>query len=224
VSTGLEFDIEDDNLGNDGGAIAYILVTGPGLPNGGLRYVPPATGGEWKIDGQPSAYYTMANSCNSGAQPVSDSAIAAIPDDAVYTYTAFNSADVKVNFPSGTYGVKVQRRPLTLAEANAATFPTITSPASIAAFSSYASGAITIAGNNMNASKYAWVYLAQNTDTTDFREISADVAPAADGTLSTSLALTPAATGNINWRTIRVESKDAYRRNMMTVYESNTIP
>jgi IS5 family transposase len=32
------------------------------------------------------------------------------------------------------------------------------------------------------------------------------------------------ATGNINWRTIRVESKDAYRRNMMTVYESNAIP
>lgn len=228
VVTGLEFDIEDYNAGNNGGTIAYIQVTGPGLPSVGLRYVPPATGGLWKIDGQPSAYYIMANSCNSGAQLVSDSAIAAIPDEAFYTYTAFNSANVKVNFPSatsdGTYGLKVQRRPLTIAEANAATFPTITSPASIAAFSNYVSGAITIAANNINASKYAWVYLGQNTDTADFREISADVVPAADGTLSTSLALTPATTGNINWRTIRVASKDAYRRNMMTLYAIGTQP
>jgi hypothetical protein len=228
VSTGLEFDIENNNTGNDGGTIAYILVTGPGLPSGGLRYVPPPTGGLWNIDGQPSGYYIMANSCNGGAQPVSDSAIAAIPDEAFYRATAYTGGGAKINFPSGTsdgtYGVKTKRRPLTLAEANAATFPTITSPDSITAFSSYTSGAITIAANNINASKYAWVYLAQNTDTGDFREISADVMPAVDGTLSTSLALTSAATGNINWRTIRVASKDAYRRSMMTLYEIDTRP
>jgi hypothetical protein len=225
--TGLEFDIEDYNTANNGGTISYILVTGPGLPNGGLRYNAPGLGGKWKISGQTSPYYVMADSCNPGAQAVVDSAIAAIPDDAVYTFTAYNSANAKINFPTGTtdgtYALKVQRRPLTLAEVQAATFPAISSP-TILDFASYMSGNVTLNASNINPAKYGRIYLGQNTDTNDFRDIENDVAAAANGTLSKSLSLAPAASGTINWRTLRAESIDAYRRNIVTTYAIGTQP
>ncbi|TCS36825.1 hypothetical protein EDC30_10544 [Paucimonas lemoignei] len=225
--TGLEFDIEDYNTANNGGTISYILVTGPGLPNGGLRYDAPGLGGKWKISGQVSPYYVMADSCNPGAQTVVDSAIAAIPDNAVYTFMAYTGANAKINFPTGTsdgtYALKLQRRPLTLAEVQAAAFPAISSP-TILDFAGYTSGNVTIVASNINSAKYGRVYLGQNTSTNDFRETENDVAAAANGTINQTLGLTPASGGTINWRTLRAESIDAYRRLMSTTYAIGTQP
>jgi len=227
LMTGLEFDIEDLNTANNGGTIAYILVTGPGLPGGGLRYDAPGLGGKWKISGQSTPYYLMANSCNLGGQPVADSTIAAIPDDSLYTFTAYSIANAKINFPTGTldgtYGFKIQRRPLTLTEVQAATFPAISSPA-IQDFAGYTSGAVAITASNINPAKYGRVYLARNTNAPgNFRSNEKDVA-AANGTINWTLSLDPVVSGTINWRTLRAQSIDAYRRLMSTTYAIGTQP
>lgn len=227
VMTGLEFGIEDTNTGNNGGTIAYLLVTGPGLPLAGLRYDAPGLGGRWKISGAAAPYYVMANSCG-GTPAVSDANIAAIPDNAIYTVTAYTAADAVITFPSGTsdgkYSIKIPRRPLTLAEATASNvFPVIGSP-SFADFGTYSSGALTIAASNVYPLRVAEIYLAQNTSTSDFREARADVVPASDGTLSGSLSLTAAASGTINWRTVYAESRDAHRRRLSATYSIGTQP
>ncbi|WP_035056457.1 hypothetical protein [Andreprevotia chitinilytica] len=227
-TTGFEFEIQDFNTANNGGTIAYVMVTGPGLPAAGLRYVPPTLAGAyWKIDGQTNAYYVMGNSCAT-TQPVADSVIAAIPDNAFYTFTAYTAADVKITFPSGTgngvYGLTVPRRPHTLSEVQAASFPVISAPASSTVFSTYTSGPLTITASGLNPTKYGRAYLGQNTDTGDFRDTEVDIASKADGTLNTSLSLTAAASGNINWRTMRVESIDTYRRVLSSTYAVGTQP
>jgi hypothetical protein len=225
VGTGFNFNIQNFDTSNDGGAIDHILVTGPGLPGGGLRYVSD-TGGRWKISGSAPAMtnYEMANSCAS-VQTVSDAVIAAIPDNAIYTVTAYDSANVKINFPTGTsngtYGIKIQRRPMTLAEVSASTaaFPTITSSA-VSAFSSFVSGALSVAGSNVNPTKSSWIHLTQKTALNDFsRDVEVTAIPTADGTVSASLSLTPLATGDsITSSMLSIESPDAYRRNMHTAY------
>lgn len=227
VMTGLQFDIQDQNAGNNGGSIAYILVTGPGLPLAGLRYDAAALGGKWKVSGASTPYYIMASSCG-GAPAVSDANIAAIPDNSIYTVTAYTSADATITFPSGTsdgkYNIKIPRRPLTLAEATASNvFPVIASP-SFADFSGYSSGALTIAASNVYPLRTAWIHLAQNTSTSDFREAEADVVPTSGGTFSGSLSLSAAASGTINWRTIAAESRDAYRRRLSATYNIGTQP
>jgi hypothetical protein len=227
VMTGLQFGIQDQNAGNNGGTIAYILVTGPGLPLAGLRYDAAALGGKWKISGASTPYYMMANSC-SGTQTVSDANIAAIPDNAIYTLTAYTAANAAITFPSGTadgkYTIKIPRRPLTLAEAKANdVFPVIGSP-SFADFSNYSSGALAITASNVYPLRVGEIYLAQNTTTADFREARADVVPASGGTLSGSLSLTAAGSGTINWRTVYAESRDAYRRRLSATYSIGTPP
>jgi len=227
VMTGLEFGIQDQNAGNNGGTIAYILVTGPGLPLAGLRYDAAALGGRWKISGASTPYYMMANSC-SGTQTVSDANIAAIPDNALYTLTAYTAADAAITFPSGTadgkYTIKIPRRPLTLAEAKANdVFPVIGSPV-FTDFSNYSSGALAITASNVYPLRVGEIYLAQNTTTADFREARSDVVPASGGTLSGSLSLTAAGSGTINWRTLYAESRDAYRRRLSATYSIGTQP
>jgi len=227
VMTGLEFGIQDQNAGNNGGTIAYILVTGPGLPLAGLRYDAAALGGRWKISGASTPYYMMANSC-SGTQTVSDANIAAIPDNALYTLTAYTAADAAITFPSGTadgkYTIKIPRRPLTLGEAKANdVFPVIGSPV-FTDFSNYSSGALAITASNVYPLRVGEIYLAQNTTTADFREARSDVVPASGGTLSGSLSLTAAGSGTINWRTLYAESRDAYRRRLSATYSIGTQP
>ena len=236
--TGIEFDIEDYDSGNNGGAIDHIVISGPGLPAAGLRYNAPPTGGTWSIQNQTFPYYIMGNSCGN-AQGVSDALIAAIPDDAFYTLVAYTSADnsVRLDFPSGAidrpgqfangaYGLSIQKRPLTLAETVASTaFPTIRSPASAAAFSTYMSGDLPISASGMNPDFYAVATLERNTSASDFRSTNVDVAPDSGGILTTSLLLTAAANGDsITRRALRVSGKDTYRRLLTIAYDLGTTP
>ncbi len=85
----------------------------------------------------------MGNTC-SMSQPVTDTAIAGIPDGAVYVAVAYDGGGNRVDLPSGVvnpgafangaYVLNIDKRPLTVAEVEASTaFPKITSPASPAA-------------------------------------------------------------------------------------------
>lgn len=220
VSTGLEFGFQDPNSANNGTGIKYMMVNGPGLPSGGLKYVRSAIGDQWTIQnviGQiGQRYYVLSSNCASGVGAgLSDTAIAAIPADAVYTLTAFdvNNAPTIAGGAALEYRERIPGRPLTLAKAVAATFPTITLP-SASSLSAYSGGDLTISASGISPAG-AWVYLGL-TDSADFvTSVDADVNASAAGSFSTTLNL--GAASGVKRREIRVESDDAYWRNMMTV-------
>lgn len=225
VDTGLEFNIEDPDNTNDGGAIAYILVKGPGLPAAGLKYLPPALGGRWMINGANMEKYVVASTC-AGAPPsvLTDAQIAAIPDKAQYTLTAYGAGDAQISFPTGTsdgiYKVTMERRPLTLAEAaTGSVFPVIdqTTIDAFNVFDSSVGGTISFGASNLNPLTQAYVQMRRRDSTqTVVDSLEKAVLPNAAGQLSTSLSFVgdPTITSSTMW----VESPDKYRRNLQNYY------
>jgi hypothetical protein len=230
-TTGMEFHIVDTNSANNGGLINHIMVFGPGLPSAGLRYNPPATGGGfWHNTVQGGQGYTMARSCATGQQPVSDTAIAAIPDNAVYIFVPFTSVDnsVRFNFPTGAipsgqgtgmYWLSTEKRPPTLAEVVASTaFPNISSPTANA-LANYVGGVLPIIASNLNPNVYVDLILERNTASGNDQQTDGWEPPTSSGTISTSLSLTLPVPGDaITSRSVRVATRDAYRRVFMSGY------
>lgn len=220
--TGVEFEISDFNPNNNGGTISYVVVDGPGLPNGGLRYEP-TDGGTWGITNvsnqMGNRWYVMASSCfgGAGAAGMSDAAIAAIPDKAQYTITAFRADDsvATAGSPASpiSYKETIPLRPLTLSEAQAASFPVISAP-TLANFGSFNGGDLTISGSNANPNVHLWMYSAI-TDGTDMNEVDEGFAPTSSGTFSKTFNL-GSVTNPVVRREIRVESFDNIFRPLMT--------
>jgi hypothetical protein len=228
TSTGIEFYMEDVDPSNNGAvAIESVVVYGPGLPQAGVRYVRPDLGGWWLIDGQEGNYYAMGNSCG-GAQPTDNPAIASIPDQATYLAVAYDGEGTRVNFPGGlnrpgmfahgAYALTIDKRPLTVAEAEASTaFPKITSPASAAALAAYSGGDLNIVASGMNPKAYADLILTIGTAGGDRREADAWTDVSSEGVLNETFTLLAPA-DPIAWRSLRVMTYDAYRRTFMTLY------
>lgn len=224
VSVSFNFNIEDIDNTNNGAAasMSYILVKGAGLPPDGLRYNRPTLSGRWKIASTTSTNYQIATNCG-GSSIVADAGIAAIPDDSLYTLTAYDSANVKVDFPfatDGNYVLKIPRRPLTLAETAASSAFPVIAPDTLSAFSSLVAGTLQFDASNINPAKSSWVRLVQNTSLSDkTRDIENTAIPTADGKVKTSFSLTALAAGDsLTSRTLWIESPDAHRRNMQTFY------
>lgn len=225
-STGLNVHIEDNNSANNGGVINHIVVSGPGMPSGGLRF-DPQIGGDWwgsSSQGVTRSRYVMADSCITTGQLLSDTAIASIANDAQYVFTAYTSTDnsAPLNFPSGAVAGKyhsvVERRPLTLAEVNASTlFPTLTAP-TLTQLASYVSGPLTLTATGMNPNYFGYLQLFVIYAPNSNSQGADDWQPVpANGTLSTTLSLTPPASGDtVSFRGIEAETQDAFRREFST--------
>lgn len=219
VSTGLEFGIED--LGSmNVGSIAYFIVKGPGLPQEGVKYVRPSLGGQWRfLRGgveQNTSYYVMATDClNHPSAGLTDSQIAAIPADAPYVLTPYTGADIQyVRGGSPVeYTDRIPGRPLTLAEAKAASFPVI-APSVVTALASYSGGDFTVSASGINAWG-AWLYLGLSDGSGAVTSVDGDVQATAGGLISTTLTL--GTVSNVQRRELRVEADDAQWRNMMTL-------
>ncbi|WP_380605177.1 hypothetical protein [Steroidobacter flavus] len=228
VSTGIEFYMEDFDPSNNGTVdFNQVVVYGPGLPQGGVRYVRPELGGWWPILGQSGNLYVMGNSCAS-TQPVPEAAITGIPDGAAYLAVAYDENGSRVNLPGGinnpgafahgAYVLNIDKRPLTVTEAVASDkFPTITSPASAAALASYNGGALSIVASGVNPTNYADVIFTIGTANGERQEADAWTHASAEGVLSENFTLT-APTDPIAWRSLRVITYDAARRSFMTIY------
>jgi hypothetical protein len=221
VKTGIEFNIVDHNTTNNGGVINAIVVTGPGLPADGLHYDAAPVDERWKIAGVGQETYVMASSCTGAQSPLGDAAIGAIPDDAVYTLTPYDINGNKVLSPSGSsdgsFRMKVQRRPLTLAEAAGnGVFPVI-APATVTAFNGFVSGSLAFSASNVYPLSQAYVQMRrQNAAFQTLDQMELSVLPTASGTVGTSLdfGVEPLAVSSAMW----VESPDRYRRNIQTYY------
>jgi hypothetical protein len=224
-STGLEFTIEDIFPNNNGGTPAYALVTGPGLPNGGLKYVPNLATGHWVINNVANQnghrYYILASDCfdGAGAAGLSDEAIAAIPDKAAYQVTFYRADDqVAVAGPTGnqspiSYKEVIARRPMTLGETQTAGFPSITAPTS-SALAAFTGGSLTVTASGMGANSYAWVFAGLGDGSTDSMAESTHKVGISGGFSTTfTLDAVPTAT----WREVRIEGYDAgTQRRLMT--------
>ncbi|HKE93983.1 MAG TPA: Ig-like domain-containing protein, partial [Povalibacter sp.] len=217
-ASGLEFSIQDEDSSNSS-IIAYVVVSGPGLPAAGLKYQRQALGGDWRLvnTGANPYWYPMTDSCTTfwGAANIPDSAIAAIPDNAEYVFAAFTSSNVQV--PVGLYGtLKTQplpKRPMTLAELNASTrFPSFTTSTDLA---TYTGGSLTISGSNADPAHDVWTYLGLTDGQGLLSSIDADVTPAADGTFSKTFTLP--SPGSVTDREVRVSTSDDYDRGYMSV-------
>jgi hypothetical protein len=226
--TGIEFFMEDIDPSNNGSLpIEEVVVYGPGLPQSGVRYVRPELGGWWPIEGQTGNFHAMGNSCVT-TQPVTDTAIAGIPDSAAYVAVAYDGEGARVNLPGGVnkpgtfahgaYVLTIDKRPLTLAEAQASTaFPHITTPASPAALANYKGGDLPIVASGMNPKAYADVIFTMATTNDERQEADAWTHASTEGVLNETFTLV-APEDPIAWRSLRVMTHDAYRRTFMTLY------
>lgn len=220
--SGLEFWIEDMDDANSAD-IAHIVVTGPGLPGNGIRYDRPSEGGPWQMveTGQSGTWYRLAATCEGySSAGLSDEQIAAIKDNASYTLTMYDSEDevITAQGDNGVYRMSMAARPLTQTELSTSTaFPSITSPATFAAFLSSAFTDPVIAGGNMNPQGEGWVYVAATYGGSGELSAESNVTSSANGTFSRTFSL-PAGSGELYRKEIRVETRDAGLRHLMTNY------
>jgi hypothetical protein len=216
LASGIEFDIQDENSSNSA-TINYLMISGPGLPAGGVKYKRSTNGDAFTpVGGGNPFWWPMTDTCNGnfGSSGLSDAAIAAIPDNAAYTIAAFTIDGKSVSVgSSGTYTEQIPKRPLTRAELQTAAFPTIAAPTA-AAFASYTGGSLTISGSGVDPSRSVWLYLGLTDGAGQVSSVESDLNPTLAGGFSASPTLTkPAA---VSRREIRVASRDAFERTLMT--------
>lgn len=218
TNTGLILMVDDMDPSNNPAGLDHVIVTGPGLPSSGVRLNPAELGGSWGItdsttsdetDG--SDFYALENSC----QDTSDSStITAIPRNAVYTFTGYQSGGA----PAGiSYTWRVAERPLSLAELSQAAqgFPTVTP--SYAAFSNYSGGALQLTATGLDVSGSARIELfAEGMDGGDSQEVELeDLIPTQQGTLSETLTVNA---GTFSTGSLKVESLQPNGRSFMVQY------
>ena len=218
AATGYEFNLFDDS-NPDAAAIAELRVTGPGLPADGMRYRRSTGNFSWVYSngGANNPFFYRLASINCGGSlgaGIAEATIAAIPDNAVYTLAGFNAQGVQLALGPNTVQTKsLPKRAMTVAELQAATFPSVTLSADLG---SWTGGALTISGSNANPARPVWVYLAYTLGSGQTNSNDQDVAVAANGSYSASLTVGTAGTTNITGREVRVASRDNLRRNMLT--------
>ncbi|MGJ7524711.1 hypothetical protein [Variovorax sp. GB1P17] len=220
VSSAFQFLIQDTNTNNSGN-IASVVVTGPGLPSGGLRHMRPSLGGYWPLQGSSNNnFFYLTSNCSSNNLPpgfvaMSDSDIAAIPASPEYTFTAYLSDGVTVAQRGGfdiIYKHRFHGRPLTLAETSAVAFPAFTTTP---ALSSYSGGSdFTISATGLNPGFAAEFFLNLTTGPTASATDRVDLAPASAGTASKTFNL-PAASGPVVYRNMFVSTYDANWRDIV---------
>jgi hypothetical protein len=217
-ASGIEFNIRD-NDGSNSANISYLILSGPGLPLGGVKYRRPLTGGEFTPSntGNPT-WLPLTDTCNGnfGASGLSDAAIATIPDQAAYTIAAFAIDDSSVSLGSnGTYTEVIPKRALTRTELQAATtFPTIGAP-TMSALATYVGGSLSISGRNANPQKPTWVYLGLTDGNGAVGSVAGDVEPSASGAFSANRTLIAPAV--VSQREVRVATADAFNRTLLTI-------
>lgn len=222
-STGINFNVVDRTPDNNttSGVVDHIIITGPGMPQGGLRYNAQGASYGWVNTANSSGNYVMSTDCG-GLSPMGNDGVERLPDNAVYVVTAYDASNAKLSFASGTsdgtYVLKVQRRPLTLSETKASTaFPTL-SEQSLAALSSYSTRDLTLAVSAVNPNTVSWITISEQTSGIS-TGLESTESPTAAGTFSTTFKLPVLQAGvTVKSRNVRIESADNYRRYMQTSY------
>lgn len=223
VTTALQFSIRDSNP-NNSNTVAAVVVTGPGLPPNGLRHVRATLAGDyWPIEnGDGGNMYPLASNCQGMTTAgLSDSAIAAIAATPEYVFTAYTSGGQIAQIPNSTsdivYRQSFNARPMTLAEAAAASYPSVTTTPALA---SYGGGEFAVSATGLNPGFAAEFFLNLYAGSADNAQDQADVAPSAAGAASKTFNLS--VTGTPSYRYMFVSTRDATWRDVV-LRDSNLV-
>ncbi len=184
--------------------VRSAIITGPGLPAGGLILTHTYPKNEFRI-------YNQMN--NADRYVLSDdAAIQAIPDNAVYTFNLYaETADVvSLNNTPLTSGTSLNaKRPLLNSELSAARFPSLSTPSTHALVDAAIPGIQTVswtAPTGMTVYHVYWNW----TGGGNFNYASTDVD---DGETTTTIDTTGFSAPDVNTQTwLYVSSRDAYER------------
>lgn len=225
LSTGFDVIIKEKNSGNSG-AVAAVVVTGPGFPQEGVKYVPAVGDLTWywvdpAIPQIPNIGYQMAANSTGVIDQKSEAVISAIPDNAQYVFKALDASGkpVQHNGADIVYKVRVPRRPLTLAEAGAVRLPVITPSIP---FTEYKGGPLTlsVAGVNPDFASHLAMSISDPMMTTSYAA-EADVAPRRDGTASHAFNLKTMNTSVVQM--FSATTTDAYWRKFLVTGASASV-
>ena len=212
--TGLSVNMDDETYDNPDCTVkmyAYCkgarsgIITGPGLPANGLILTHIASDHNFKIYNQTnnSTMYVLND----------DTAIQAIPDNAVYTFNLYaETADVvSLSNTPLTSGTSLNaKRPLKNSELAAAAFPSLTSPSTHALADVEIPGVQTVswtAPAGMTVYHIYWNWTGGGT----FNNVGADVDPGqSTATIDTTTFTAGPDANTQTW--LYVQSRDAYER------------
>ena len=122
AGTGFNVIIKDHNAGNSS-AVAGVVVTGPGFPPEGVKYVPAVRDLNWywvdpALPQMQNPGFQMQGNCIGLIDEAKEAAIKAIPDNASYVFKAVDAGGQPVKYDGidMVYTLRVPRRPLTMTE------------------------------------------------------------------------------------------------------------
>ena len=241
IDTGLSFEIQAPTTAGlaaisavvPAGAGYYAIVTGAGLPGAGALYASDfsQTGG---------SFFAAAGTNYSGSTtprlssfgfnqyPLSDSAIAALGDNAVYTIKIFHD-NATVNTMAddvllATYTSSPGKRPYLKSELAVASFATFTAP-SQAALTTFANTGGTIAAawtlptSTQGAKSRQLHYFRSGSAGSD--SVSADLASSATSASLTRLSAAAAGIGTVQGNGINLFIEDQFNRELVTILNGN---
>ena len=221
LATGYEFDLRF-KAGSVPEEVIQMNVSGPGLPSRGITYWRGYgtdrsvldRGANYDQADSPNMFVLATMNCAGAARTGDeDATIAALPDQGLYTLTAYAYYQEVVPLgPTGTIRKRIAKRPLTLAETQAAPFPSFSTSAPL---QTYAGGTLTISGLSVTPDRPLRVYLSLQSWIDPIVSAQADLTPAADGRFSASLSL-PKPNYAPRLRDVRVSTRDAYGRTLLS--------
>ncbi|MDM0000577.1 hypothetical protein QTI24_18300 [Variovorax sp. J22P240] len=223
--TGFDVIIKDHHAGNSG-AVAGVIVTGPGFPQAGVKYVPAVRDLAWywvdpALPQMPNPGYQMQGNCIGLIDEQKEAVIKAIPDNAVYVFKAVDASGqpVQYNGAAMVYTLRVPRRPLTMTEALALRPPVMTPSVP---FTDYKGGPLTlsVAGVNPGFSTHLVLGIADAMYQTSYSD-EVDVAPRRDGTASHAFTL-PTISSSV-WQNYSVTTTDADWRQIVVTGLSGSL-
>lgn len=205
TSTGLEFYIRDDDDSNSPG-VNRAVISGPGLPDGGVTYLKSDMGGGWQTSYTPVG---QQHQVSSQFYPLADGAISGMPLQSAFNVQLYAGEQL-----FATYPLYMNQRPYTMAQLQNVAFPLLGAP-TLQQFSSYVGGTLQIAGTA--PASVASVRLGLGLDG-DHADLDVNTS---NGSFSTQ-ALTIPLKDAVSWRNLNVSYREPGDREVMTEYQQNT--
>ena len=189
INTGFNLNVTQLSTSN----IAYVIYTGPGLPQAGVTVT------NQELNGIPY---------NPG-----DAVISAIPDNSVYTFKVYDAS----NNLLATYTQTCPKRPLMMTELSAASFPTFTAQ-TLSALGAFTGGTLQVAWT-LPTGLFSYKVGLTLFDSTGSN--SAEVEQHVGGNvLNTMLTLQPITSTGTQFTPVGnywfIEAQDSYKRNFIT--------
>ncbi|MDB5861850.1 MAG: hypothetical protein JWQ76_5539 [Ramlibacter sp.] len=223
IDSGLTFEIKDDG----GVGISYAVVTGKGLPAGGVLYVNYTRGDSFGAASGPYNGESTPKLFSNGHNqiPLSDAVIVSLSDTESYSIELWKDNGTPANLADdvklATYSSALVKRPYRVADLSVASFATVTAPTKpqLLAFSQNG-GSIGVTWTLPAGLASREVHFFRSGSLGGFDSLSVDAAATAT-TATLSIAAPAAGFGTVQGTGINLFAADAFGRELVTIYNAN---